>query len=211
MSEKLYLYPVWLRIWHLLNAVMIITLIVTGVSLQYSSPGYALIPFQHAVAFHNLAGIILSISYLFFFVANRVTRNRKYYRIEGSAIFKELLVQMKYYLFGIFRKEKTPFPVTEVRKFNPLQKVSYIAIMNFFMPIVIVSGWGLLYPDIVIREVFGVSGLHLTDLVHIISGFVISIFLFIHIYFCTMGDTYTELFKSMVTGYHVKHDHSSQS
>jgi hypothetical protein len=26
-----------------------------------------------------------------------------------------------------------------------------------------------------------------------------------------MGDTYTELFKSMVTGYHVKHDHSSQS
>lgn len=205
MAEKLYLYPVWIRIWHLLNAILIITLIVTGVSLQYSSPEYSLIPFQHAVAFHNLAGIILSISYLFFFISNRVTRNSRFYKVNIGTMMTELMLQARYYLLGIFRKEKAPFPVTSERKFNPLQKISYVAIMYFFLPVVVLSGWGLLYPDIVISNIFGLSGLHLTDLVHIVSGFAISIFLFVHIYFCTMGETYSELFKSMVTGYHVKH------
>ena len=33
-SEKIYFYPVWLRIWHGFNALGIITLILTGVSMQ---------------------------------------------------------------------------------------------------------------------------------------------------------------------------------
>ena len=33
---KMYLYPKWIRIWHLLNALMFIVLIVTGLSMQYT-------------------------------------------------------------------------------------------------------------------------------------------------------------------------------
>ena len=38
MENKLYLYPGLIRIWHLLNALLIITLIISGLSMQYSDP-----------------------------------------------------------------------------------------------------------------------------------------------------------------------------
>jgi len=51
----------------------------------------------------------------------------------------------------------------------------------------------------------GVSGLHLTDLFHIFIGFLISVFMFIHIYFCTIGKTPLSNFKGMINGYHEVH------
>ncbi|MCX6259522.1 MAG: cytochrome b/b6 domain-containing protein, partial [Bacteroidia bacterium] len=32
----MYLYPAWIRLWHLFNALLIIVLIVTGISMQYT-------------------------------------------------------------------------------------------------------------------------------------------------------------------------------
>jgi thiosulfate reductase cytochrome b subunit len=64
------------------------------------------------------------------------------------------------------------------------------------------SGIAMMYPGIIIPEFVGASGIFLTDLAHIISGFIISIFLLVHLYFCTFGTTATSNFKSMVSGYH---------
>jgi thiosulfate reductase cytochrome b subunit len=47
--------------------------------------------------------------------------------------------------------------------------------------------------------------LHFTDLVHVISAFIISMFMFIHIYFCTIGKTAVSNFKSLVDGYQESH------
>jgi thiosulfate reductase cytochrome b subunit len=52
------------------------------------------------------------------------------------------------------------------------------------------------------RQVFGVSGLLINDLIHIATGFMLSIFMVIHIYTCTLGSKPTTLFRSMVDGYH---------
>ena len=68
-----------------------------------------------------------------------------------------------------------------------------------------VSGLGLMYPDVIPIQIVGISGLHLTDLFHIISGFIISLFMFVHIYFCTIGKTPKSNFKSMLDGYHEAH------
>ena len=38
MDQKVYLYPVYLRLWHLLNALFFLVLILTGLSMQYSDP-----------------------------------------------------------------------------------------------------------------------------------------------------------------------------
>jgi thiosulfate reductase cytochrome b subunit len=59
----------------------------------------------------------------------------------------------------------------------------------------------MLFPEIIVQKVFGVSGLFLTDLVHIITGFIISLFLIVHVYFCTMGIKLTSLFKGMINGW----------
>ncbi len=66
-----------------------------------------------------------------------------------------LILQVKYYLFGVFKGEKPPFPENENRKFNPLQKVTYIAVMYVATPLVILSGIALLFPEIIIDKVLG--------------------------------------------------------
>jgi len=202
MAEKIYFYPVWIRLWHWLNALMFLFLIVTGLSMQYSSPDYPFIRFDLAVLLHNIAGIIVTLGYFVFVIGNMVTSNGKFYKVNLKEIVGQLKKQFMYYTIGIFKHEDAPFPLSENRKFNPLQKVSYVFAMYAFTPIMIISGLGLLFPETIIPQVFGVSGIHLTDLVHIISGFILSVFMIIHIYFCTIGKTPTANFKSMFTGWH---------
>ena len=110
-------------------------------------------------------------------------------------------------LFRSFKGEKHPFPVTEESKFNPLQKVSYVLAMYVAVPLLIISGIGLFFPEITIKSFFGVSGLILTDILHITIGFFLSVFLIIHIYTCTLGAKPTSLFRGIITGYHVSDDH----
>jgi thiosulfate reductase cytochrome b subunit len=102
----------------------------------------------------------------------------------------------------MFRGEKHPFPVSLERKFNPLQKFSYVMAMYVAMPLVIISGIGLMFPEVTINRIFGVSGLILTDILHITMGFFLSVFLIIHIYTCTLGSKPTSLFRGLISGYH---------
>ena len=205
MSERLYLYPLWIRIWHWTNALMFLVLIITGLSMQYSNPNYPMIRFDLAVSFHNISGVIITISYLFFIVVNRFSTNRKYYRFKRKGFFNRLIKQFLYYTVGIFKNESPPFPVSKKRTFNPMQKFSYLMVMYIGMPGLIITGLALLYPEIIIPNVGGFSGLHLTDLVHIITGFTLSVFMMVHVYFCTIGATPISNFKSMFTGWHSKH------
>ena len=55
-------------------------------------------------------------------------------------------------------------------------------------------------------NVFGISGLVFYDSLHIIVGFVLSLFLLVHIYTCTLGEKPGTLFKSMINGYHEEHE-----
>ncbi len=202
MSERLYLYPLWIRIWHWTNALMFLVLIVTGLSMQYSSPDFPMIRFDWAVSLHNISGVIVIISYLFFVVFNRFSFNRKYYRFKRKGFYKRLKKQFLFYTFGIFKDEPAPYPVSKKRKFNPLQKFSYLMVMYVGMPGLIITGIALLYPEINIKNVGGFSGIHLTDLLHIIIGFILSVFMVVHIYFCTIGSSPLSNFKSMFTGWH---------
>lgn len=205
MSEKIYLYPVWVRIWHWINAVLFIILIVTGVSMQYSDPDSPLIAFEPSVEWHNIAGIILIFNYIFFVIGNIITWNGKYYKLKPQGLVKRLMAQAQYYLFGVFKGEKPPYPENENRKFNPLQKVAYLFTMYVATPLVILSGVALLFPEMIIDTVFGVSGTLLTSLLHMTMGFFLSVFILIHLYFSTFGNKISSHFKSMIDGYHEKH------
>ncbi len=207
MGEKVYLYPIWIRTWHLLNALLCLILIITGLSMQYSEPGSGIIRFDKAVAIHNVSGIILSASYVFFILGNLFTKNGRYYRLEPLGLIKRLWIQGRYYAYGVFKNEKAPFPIGKEQKFNPLQKVSYAFVMYIFVPIIIVTGWGMLFPESIIDNYLGINGFLLTDLLHIASGFVMSVFLIIHLYFATMGATPLAHYKGMITGYHEHEDH----
>ncbi|TFG41832.1 MAG: cytochrome B [Bacteroidia bacterium] len=205
----MYLYPIWVRLWHIINAVLVLVLIVTGVSMQYTDQKeYILVVgFARAVKWHNIAAVLLTLNYIFFVTGNIFTKNGRFYRIGRENFLKDLGKQLRYYSWGMFKGKKHPFPVNLNQKFNPLQKLSYVLAMYVALPLLIFSGIGLLFPEIVIRGFFGISGMIFTDILHITMGFFLSVFLAIHIYTCTLGARPTSLFKSILSGYHEPEDH----
>ena len=206
----MYLYPIWVRLWHLFNAILFLVLIITGISMQYTDmKDYILVVgFARAVKWHNIAAILLTINYIIFVTGNILSGNGRYYKIEKKNFLADLAAQMRYYAFGIFKGQKHPFPVTLEQKFNPLQKLSYFLAMYVAVPLLIISGLGLLFPETVINRFIGISGMILTDILHITMGFFLSVFMIIHIYTCTLGARPTSLFKSMVSGYHEPENHN---
>ena len=200
-TEKIYFYPVWLRIWHGLNAMGIIVLIITGLSMQSSDQTMA-IGFNLSINLHNMAGVMVTLSYLCFFIGNIISNNGEFYRINLKGFLNRLIKQATYYSWGMFRGKDYPFPLSAKKKFNPLQQFIYVSIMYLVIPFVIISGIALLFPELIIENVFGLSGIFLTAIVHSAMGFFISIFLIIHLYVASIGKSPLENFKSMITGWH---------
>ena len=188
-----------------MNALFFLVLIATGLSMQYSNPDNPVISFPIAVKMHNIGGIGLSLNYLVFLVGNAVSGNGKQYRLVMKGLGKRLRQQLHHYLIGIFKKEEPPFPVTEARKFNPLQAVSYAMAMYVGLPVLMITGWGLLFPETVVKSFSGFGGILLTDLLHVITGFIMSVFMIVHIYMCTIGTKPGSNFRSMITGWHEGH------
>jgi thiosulfate reductase cytochrome b subunit len=205
-STKIYLYPIWIRLWHLLNAVLFLILIFTGLMLRYAAGSQGFIPFEFSVALHNICAVILTINYGIYVIGNMISGNGMYYRKWRKNILPKLWKQFRFYAIGVFKNEPHPFPVTKKQKFNPLQKVAYVFAMYLGMPLLIISGLGLMFPEYVSNTIFKINGLVFYDLLHIVVGFVLSLFLLIHLYTCTLGDKPGTLFRSMINGYHEEHE-----
>lgn len=204
-TEKLYFYPVWLRIWHGLNAIGIVILILTGISMQSSVESSQVINFKMIIDLHNFAGILVALLYLLFFLGNLFTPNGKFYIVKPKGFLKRPIKQAYYYAWGMFHGMKAPYPLSEKRKFNPLQKYSYIMVMYLVVPVVIITGFALLFPEIIIEHVYTFSGVFVTAVLHSAMGFFISVFLIVHLYIASIGKSPLENFKSIVTGWHHIH------
>ena len=200
----MYLYPLWIRLWHFVNAVLIIILIITGIIMQYtgSDDPSLTATFARAVRWHNTAAIILTFSYMGFVAGNIITGNGKNYKVSKKDLLTDMGKQLKYFLRGMFKHEKQPFPLSLENKFNPLEKVTYLFIMYLALPLLILSGIVLMFPDMTIIRIFGTGVFIVTDILHIILGLIISLFLIIHIYTCTIGPKPGSLFRGIITGYH---------
>ena len=205
MSEYYYFYPKWLRLWHALNALLCLTLIITGVSMQYTSRMNEIFRFDVAVTIHNYSGISLTASYFLFLTGNLITRNGRHYKLNRKGLYRDIKRQFYYYSIGIFKKQQPPFPLNEDHKFNPLQQFSYVVIMYICLPLIFLTGWALLFPEIVLEKFLGIDGLQLTDFFHIVLGFLLTLFLIIHVYFITIGIKTSNHFMSIITGWHKSH------
>jgi thiosulfate reductase cytochrome b subunit len=200
-ENKIYFYPVWLRIWHGINALGIIILIFTGITMN-SGFEDAIINFKLTITLHNYAGFIVSINYLIFFIGNLITNNGKFYIIKPRNFLRRPIKQAQYYAWGMFHGEKAPYPLSEKRKFNPLQKYAYLFVMYVAVPLVIISGIGLIFPELIFDEIYNVSGVLITAVLHSAMGFFISVFLLIHLYVASIGKDPIENFKSIINGWH---------
>ena len=202
MSERIYLLPLWIRLWHWSNALLIITLTLTGISLHFADPKLPLVEFSLAARIHDVAGIALAGLYAFFVTANIVSGNWWQYVPKPPGVLERCIVQGKWYMFGIFRGEPHPYRVSEEANFNALQAISYWVIMYMVMPVMLLTGITFLMPEFAPDRFFGFDGLLPVAILHYLTGAVIVMFMIAHIYLGTTGRTATSMFKTMVHGWH---------
>jgi thiosulfate reductase cytochrome b subunit len=202
MSERVYLLPLWIRLWHWTNALLIITLTVTGVSLHFADPKGWQIEFSLAARIHDVAGIALIAAYTFFFVGNLISGNWWQYVPKPPGILERCWRQTRWYSYGIFRGEPHPYPVTLEQNFNALQSLIYWGVMYLLMPVLLLTGLVFLLPQFAPDRLFGFDGLLPVAVLHYISGTAVVMFMIAHIYLGTTGSTVTSMFRTMITGWH---------
>lgn len=202
MTHRQFLFPAWLRLWHWSNAVFMLGLIASGLSLHFSDPKVGVIDFNLAQRAHNIFGIALAASYFFFLVANFSTGNWLQYLPRLRGYGNQALAQLGYYLWGIFRGDRPPFPIDAQNHFNPLQKLIYLGVMYGLMPLLIVTGLMYLWPELAPDRLFGLDGLLPVAMAHYVAAYGIVLFMVVHVYLGSCGPSLTSHYRSMITGWH---------
>lgn len=205
MTERIYLLPLWIRLWHWSNALLIITLAVTGLSLHFASPSFQVMEFALAVRIHNVAGLALAGLYGLFVVANALSGNWWQYVPKPPGILHRCWRQTRHYCWGVFKGEPEPFPVTRAVNFNALQSLIYWLVMYVMLPVTIATGLIYLSPQFSPPDVFGFDGHLIVAMLHYLSAVGIMLFAIAHIYLGSMGAKVTSMYKTMITGWH-EHD-----
>lgn len=209
--KRILLYPGWLRGWHWLNAALFIVLLWTGIEVHFAKPGTPGLGFQRSHVLHNVAGILLTLSYLVFLFGNLLTKNGRYYRLSADDVRRGIARQLRYYMWGIFRGEPHPYPHGDKQKFNPLQKITYAVTMYGVVPLMMITGWVILFPDRIPETVFGVSGRLFYGIAHTLGGYLLGLFIMVHVYLGTTGGTVTTLYKGILTGWVPAHDDEAEA
>lgn len=205
MSERSYIMPVWLRLWHWVNALLMILLIVSGASLHFTDSVVPLIRFDIARTVHNVSGIAITVLYVAFLIWNSASGNLRQYLPSLKDLVSGLNEQNAYVALGIFTGAPPPVTPTPEKKFNVLQQMTYLLVMYVAMPLLIVTGIAFFFPELAPDQLFGLDGLLPIAVSHYVIGYLLTLFLLGHIYMGTMGITATAGFRMMITGWHEEH------
>ncbi len=196
--ERIHTLP--MRIWHWTNAFLIILLMLTGVQLR--APDLALFgKYGNAVWLHKHAGFCAAGGFAFWVLYVSLSASWRHYLPRRSDL-KGIPRQVVYYAFGIFRGAKNPFAPSPSRRFDPLQKLVYMAMMTVVTPVAVFTG--IFFSDILYfqRCVETLGGLRVLDLLHVATAYVFSLYLLLHVYMATTGPSVLSHFKAMIVGYH---------
>jgi thiosulfate reductase cytochrome b subunit len=200
--HRIYLHPLPVRVWHWVNALGFLLLIATGVRIRYGEL-LGLISFESAVKFHNWIGFALVANYFVWLVFHLFTDKISIYHPELDArkYFREAFRQMRYYSYGIFRREPNPYHASPYAKFNPLQKVMYQVIMLMVVPIQF--GTGIILWDLTrfAAWVEALGGVRVVSTIHVLCFIFFVFFILVHAYLGALGRTPGQHYKAMFTGY----------
>jgi thiosulfate reductase cytochrome b subunit len=216
--KKIYLHPLPIRIWHWVNALGFIILILTGAQIKLGNK-INLFSFETAVDIHSWLGFILLANYFIWLIYYLLTGNIKIYippLLHPIEFAKKALRQAIFYGWGIMVGDENPHHSTFDNKFNPMQQVSYLMIMGALIPIQIITGLFLWNPDLFGPVVKLIGGIQIVDAVHVLLWIFFSAFIIVHFYLATLGHTTWAHIIAMFTGYeeeheeHEEHGHASE-
>jgi len=204
--SKVYIYKGFERFWHWTQASLIMFLALTGFEVHGT---FEIFGFEKAAQFHRIAswGLIGLIVFAIFW--HFTTGEWKQY----IPTTKKLKDQVLYYLLGIFKGEDHPTEKTKLRKLNPLQRLVYLFFKVLLIPLTIISGiFYLLYKTIDKNDMVVIEEYPLESIAfwHTLGAILLMVFLVIHIYMTTTGETPTSNINAMITGYENLHDEENK-
>lgn len=203
--KKVYLYSAYERIWHWLMAFTVILLMVTGLEIHYPDT-LSLYGYRNAVAIHNFVAVVMVVNAflsLFYHLASNAIRQF----IPGKTRFVEdLIAQAKYYTYGIFLGAPHPIKKSRQRKLNPLQQVTYMALLNVLFPVQVVTGVLIWMNSRWPTPFEALGGLSIIAPIHNLGSWAFMTFLLVHLYLVTTGHTLTSNLNAMLDGWDLVED-----
>ncbi len=199
-TRRVYMYTIYERLWHWLQAATIFLLIFTGLII-HKPDMFGLFSFSYVVQVHNVLGFILlanAFLAVFYHVASGEIRQ---YIPKPSGFFVQMITQATFYVRGIFKNEQHPFAKTPQKKLNPLQQMTYFGLLNVLLPLQVITGvviWGMqIWPDW--AQMLG--GLPVLAPLHSLIAWLLASFIVMHIYLTTTGHTVLGGIESMINGW----------
>jgi thiosulfate reductase cytochrome b subunit len=204
--KKIILYPLSIRLWHWLNALGMIVLMLTGAQLRFPDHLTLFGSLGNVVRVHNIAGFAVAalwIAWLGIYLIRRELLRQ--YLIRPRDLGEPAARQLAYYGYGIFQGWPAPFHPRPEAKFNPLQKASYAVVMFVLMPLQAITGVLLWDLDRFRGTIDALGGVRVVDGVHVMLAYALVAFLLAHVYLSTLGTTFFAHIKAMIVGYESEH------
>ncbi|HLF02745.1 MAG TPA: cytochrome b/b6 domain-containing protein, partial [Anaerolineales bacterium] len=207
-TKRVYMYAVYERFWHWLQTSTILLLLVTGLIIHRPDL-FGLFNFKYVVVIHNVVAAILVINAALSLFYHLVSGEIKQYIPRPYGFFDQAILQAKFYLGGIFKREPHPFEKSPQKKLNPLQQITYFGILNVLLPLQVITGalmWSVQeWPQV--TNMFG--GLPFLAPFHSLVAWTFAAFIIAHVYLTTTGHEPLASMKAMMIGWDEVEDHMS--
>lgn len=198
--KRVYMYDVYERLWHWLQALAIFLLIFTGLII-HKPDMFGIFSFPQVVLTHNVLGFLLATNAALALFYNLVSGEIKQYLPQPRGYFNQMITQAQFYVNGIFKGAEHPFEKTKSKKLNPLQQITYFGLLNVLLPLQVITGiliWGMQHwPQF--DEALG--GLPVLAPIHSLIAWLLASFIVMHMYLTTTGHTPLAGIKSMIYGW----------
>ena len=200
--KKVYVYKIFERFWHWMQALLIFILLVTGFEVHST---YNLIGFELAVKIHDTTAWVFLVLIIFAIFWHFTTGEWRQY-IPTTKLLKE---QAGYYMTGIFKGAPHPTKKLVYNKFNPLQRMIYLGLKVLVIPVQVISGFLYLYFNYPI-EGFELGSMYWVAIIHTLGAFMLLTFVIAHVYLTTTAHKPLSAIKAMVTGWEEMDDEEIQ-
>lgn len=192
--SRIVLYPLFNRIWHWTQALLIILLALTGFEVRGT---FHLFGYLRAVNLHHTFAVALVVLILFAIFWHVTTGEWRQY-IPTRAFLREMVA---FYLTGIFKNAPHPVRKERTAKLNPLQRLAYLGFKALIIPVQVSTGaLYFFYPNLSAAG-WGPSSLWFIAILHVLGAFGLLAFLVGHVYLTTTGHHPLSNLKAMLVGY----------
>ena len=196
----IYIHHAPIRVWHWVNAVGFLFLILTGIQIRFAEQ-LDFISLEQAIYLHNYVGFMVIPNYFLWVVYYLGTGQMRLYVPTSNNLLPKIKEQVVFYSWGVFRGAPNPHKITAKNKFNILQQVTYAKIMFLLLPLQMVTGIFLWQIKQFENYIDLMGGIKIVNSIHVLLFFFFVAFMVGHIYMTTFGHTPLAHIKSMFTGY----------